>query len=219
MKKRNYINQQGQTLIETMVASLVLVMGIAAAVSLAVYGLGATSTITKQVVGVGLAREGIEAVKNMRDSNWLSGTLSTDCYDFYTANSDGANCYKDWQGARYYIGPGTYRLLFDSSSPESSYWQLFSENSDFGFQFSEEGGASGFYLGNGRGGSSEFYRKITISEDQITNVFDDPELGPRLKVRVDVWWTDKRCPVSSDVPDSNSCKVTLETYLTNWKNY
>ena len=218
MKINNYDKQQGQTLIETMVASLVLVMGISAAVGLAVYGLGATGTISKQLIGVGLAREGIEAVKNMRDTNWLTDTLSTDCYDFYTDNPDGANCYKNWRGSSYAISPGTYRLMFSAGSPENNYWELRSTESDFGFQYNESFNGSGFYEANGRD-DSDFRRMITITEETPLSAFQDSELGPRLKVTVDVWWKDKRCPDSSTPPDLKSCKVTLETYLTNWKNY
>jgi Tfp pilus assembly protein PilV len=54
--------QSGQTLIETLVAALVLVMGITAAVTLAIYGFTATEGINKQLIAVGLAREAMEAV-------------------------------------------------------------------------------------------------------------------------------------------------------------
>ncbi len=74
--------QNGQTLIETLVASFILVMGITAALTLATYSLGATNNIRQQTIGLGLAREGLEVVKNMRDTNWLRGTSSSDCYDF-----------------------------------------------------------------------------------------------------------------------------------------
>ena len=90
--------QAGQTLVETMVASLVLVLGIGAAVTLSIYGLGATSSVSKQLVAIGLAREGIEAVKNMRDTNWLRATMVTSCYNFYTGQSN-AGCYPDWLNA------------------------------------------------------------------------------------------------------------------------
>src|SRR4051812_47761986 len=87
---------KGQTLIETVAGIFILVMGITAAVSLAIYALGASTNITKQIIGTGLAREGVEAVKNMRDTNWLKLTsIDTNCYD-YTTGANSAKCYKDW---------------------------------------------------------------------------------------------------------------------------
>lgn len=93
------LNQSGQTLIETVVAVFVLVMGIVAALGLAIYALNASANISKQIVAVGLAREGVEAVRNMRDTNWLmlagDGDLKTDCYNFSTGIAD-APCYRCW---------------------------------------------------------------------------------------------------------------------------
>ena len=90
--------QTGQTLIETVAAIFILVMGITAAVGLAVYAFGNSTNITKQIVAVGLAREGVEAVKNMRDTNWLKLNLATDCHDFSDLtppNTNAGRCYKN----------------------------------------------------------------------------------------------------------------------------
>lgn len=88
--------QAGQTLIETVVAIFILVMGVTAAVGLAIYVLNASTNVTKQIIATGLAREGIEAVKNMRDTNWLKDTLDVDdCYNYITTNND-ADCYEQW---------------------------------------------------------------------------------------------------------------------------
>ncbi|QQS22787.1 prepilin-type N-terminal cleavage/methylation domain-containing protein [bacterium] len=219
-------NQRGQTLIETMVAALVLTMGISAAVGLAVYGLNATSGISKQLQATGLAREGMEAVKNMRDTNWLRTSLSTNCFDFYT-QTDAGNCYQGWlngAGGGYSIFPGgaisrTYRLGFNANSNnEHSYWELTQTNSGYGLDYDTSNLATGFFKPSADStGDSGFSRKITLTTEDFPPF--DQSTGPRVRVRVDVWWTDKRCPASADVPTSNSCLITLETYLTNWKNY
>lgn len=211
-------NQRGQTLIETLVAAMVLVMGISAAVGLATYGLAATTGVTKQLIAVGLAREGIEAVKNIRDSNWLSTQISNDCYDFYTISGPNniASCYRNWLNN---LSDGTYVLSIDGSTLDSqSYWRLQSSSGKYGLDYSNSNTLSGFYTpAFAAQGSSGYSRKITLSSDNFAPFNQD--LGPRLKVHVDVWWQDKRCPASDDVPASASCKVSLETYLTNWKNY
>ncbi len=227
MKITNLKIQQGQTLIETMVAAVVLVMGISAAVGLAIYGLGATTSVTKQLVATGLAREGIEAVKNMRDTNWLSTDISGNCYDFYTGTSI-ANCYPDWltgaSGNGYSIITNGSRdteeyfvLNFNADNQENQYWSLTPSNS-YGLDLDVNNPTQGAYKANGDDfGNSGFSRKITLSTQSFAPF--DQNLGPRLKVHVDVWWADKRCPRSAGVPTSSSCKISLETYLTNWKNY
>lgn len=209
------INQQGQTLIETLVAALVLVMGISAAVGLAIYGLQATSGVTKQLVAIGLAREGVEAVKNIRDSNWLSLKRQENCYDFYS-NTDTAMCYPDWLSG---IPMGSSTLVTNGVLESSGYWQLSpSSSSNYGLDYKPNGEGQLFYIPSGSEvGSSGFSRKITVTEDS-SQPFDQ-NTGSRVRVRVDVWWIDDRCEQSADVPTSSGCKITLETYLTNWKNY
>lgn len=64
-------SRRGETLIEVFVATMVLVVG-----ALAATRLFAVATINNQltkerVIATSLAREGIEAVRNIRDTNWL----------------------------------------------------------------------------------------------------------------------------------------------------
>lgn len=221
-------SEQGQTLIETMVASMVLIVGIGAAVGLAVYGLATTSSVTKQLIGVGLAREGIEAVKNMRDTNWLQDNLQTNCWNYYTQALDGS-CYPNWlNGGPYNINPGgtptTYALGFNAGAGEIYYWYWIQTNSRFGLNYTPNNPSEGLYSISGLGvpvssSTSGFARKITLTPENFAP-FDQATLGPRLKVTVDVWWKDKRCGDFTNIPPTiQSCKVTLETYLTNWKDY
>lgn len=227
LKKLVVSNQAGQTLVETMVAALVLVIGIGAAVSLAVYGLSATAGVSKQLIGVGLAREGIEAVKNMRDTNWLRSTLEPDCWNFYSLGDD-ARCYYTWlSGGSYNINPaGTtyYALGYDATNPEEAYWSLVPTNSRFGLDYNPEKPELGLYSTGGGTiavdqATSGFARKITLTTDNSFAPFNQ-STGPRLKVTVEVWWEGKRCPdLAVDPPNNLSCKVKLETYLTNWKDY
>lgn len=63
--------QQGQGLLEAVVATAIIVGGISGVIALAGNQLRASNITTQQVVAVNLAREGVELVKNIRDSNWL----------------------------------------------------------------------------------------------------------------------------------------------------
>jgi len=85
-------------MIETMVAVFILVTGVTAALGLAVYAYSASTNIVKQIIATGLAREGLEAVKNMRDTNWLQQTtIDTSCFNYLSLDQT-ANCYKNWLG-------------------------------------------------------------------------------------------------------------------------
>ena len=201
--------EQGQTLIETMVAIFILVMGITAALGLAIYSFNATSLVNKQVVGMGLAREGIEAVKNMRDTNWLKST------QFDSA----CNCYLNWQISYYNIKPtGNQTFTLDFNPLSSPHWQLNQQPSNFRLSY-DSTGTSGrlYYPSPGVNSGGDYFRRITLSENSASP-YDST--SPRLSVTSDVWWNDRKCPVATTYEASKpACRVRLQTYLTNWKNY
>lgn len=211
-------HQQGQTLIETLVAAFILVMGITAAVSLASYSLGISTNIKQRVVAIGLAREGIEVVKNMRDTNWLQDPISTNCFDFLSESFSGY-CYKGWLTAFYNIEPGgpdqPYVLTYTPGS--ISPWELVPDT-NFRLDFDPDPTSHGIYYFPGTTDNSNFFRKITIDQDTFSP-FDLDDLGARLKITSQVWWTGKGCPDAVDAVDGNPCMITLQTYLTNWRNF
>ena len=216
--------QQGQTLIETLVACFILVMGITSALALATYSLGATGNIKQQIIGMGLAREGIEVVKNMRDTNWLRGTLSSECHNFIE-NDNSSLCYLDWIQVDdgYNIsgegGTASYSLRFESKNLLP--WSLYRTNKEFGLSnVNGDRGIAQVYYNNADGATisqsdSGFARKISITEERAAPF--DQNTGPRLKISSQVWWSGKNCELTVDVNPDRSCSVTLETYLTNWR--
>jgi len=240
-------SQLGQTLIETMAAVFILTMGVTASVGLAVYAFSASTLVTKQIIGTGLAREGIEAVRNMRDTNWLQQTSLDNCYDF-TSSPIGqltAKCYSHWMGnggpPYYCINPTNnsglgscngngdtldyYILGFDSTNSGTGFWSLQKQDTQgnnvgkYGLDF-DPNGSSGFYVpGSNQNGSSAYYRKITITKLGDGPNFNQAGLGPKLFVQSQVWWTDKKCPRVVDYPGPGKCSTELDMFLTNWKNY
>lgn len=203
------LTQRGQTLVETMVAVFIMVMGITAALGLAIYSFNATSLVNKQVIGMGLAREGVEAVKNMRDTNWLKSAQ-------YNA---ACNCYTDWQTSYYNInvtGSQTFVLDFNPSNPV--YWQLTAQAGNFRLSHDPAAGNNRLYFPSSSGGTpGDFYRRITLAENASAPY---SSTSPRLEVTSDVWWNDKKCPLAATYEASRpACRVRLQTYLTNWKNY
>jgi type II secretory pathway pseudopilin PulG len=221
--------QDGQTLIETLVALFILVMGVTAAVGLAIYAFGSSTNVTKQVIATGLAREGVEAIRNMRDTNWMRDALSADCYNLTVIPpvSQNARCYKNWlnptSGINFNLQPPgdekTYALSFDPSS--GLFWQN-NVGNKWGLDFVSDASAmnfAGYYVPNTTSahGSSEYYRKITLTYDADTVPYN--YIQGLLKVKSQVWWTDKKCPRHEDWIDDGKCSVQIETSLTNWKNY
>ena len=242
------LGEAGQTLIETLAAIFILVMGITSAVGLAVYAFGSSATVTKQIIATGLAREGIEAVKNMRDTNWLAQTtMDTNCYNFASSTAMNANCYTHWlddtsaSSTIYCINPGTnsavcngntasttYALGFDSNVGNApNFWLLLPQNgtTNYGLNFNAaNSGTTGFYsvpTPSGvscSSGTAAYCRKIIITK--ITSApYNQATTGPMLQVQSQVWWLDKKCPKVNDWPGAGKCSVELDTYLTNWKNY
>lgn len=81
----------GFTLIELLIAISVFMIGIMGAFSLSLNNLNTAKENTQRVIAANLAREGLELVRNIRDSNWLareasvdsdSGTLEIEIYEW-----------------------------------------------------------------------------------------------------------------------------------------
>lgn len=233
----------GQTLIETMAAAFILVMGVSASVGLAIYALHSSGSVVKQIIATGLAREGLEAVRNMRDTNWLQQTtMDTNCYNF-ASNPVGqatANCYSHWLDQTFCINPtnnngncngngvgSQYYLGFDSSL--ANFWTISKNKNnelDYGLNFDpNNSGTTGFYSSAGgvgcdsNPGRSDYCRKIIITKINNVEPYNHDTNLVLLQVQSQVWWTDQNCPRVADFTPGMRCSVELDTYLTNWKNY
>jgi len=237
-------NQEGQTLIETVIAIFILTSGITAALGLAIFVFASSDKVTKQMIAVGLAREGIEAVKNMRDTNWLRQTsIDTDCYNPKTL-ANNAKCYKSWIEETFCIDPDnnngkacngsaiTQNYYLGLNPGIADYWVIskLKDSDNYGLDFDTNISGpnfKGFYPpSNSTNGSADFFRKIVITKDDgIAQYGSGPNnpfnknTGPRLKVQSQVWWTDKKCPKVLNWPGIGNCSVELQTYLTNWKDF
>lgn len=198
--------QSGQTLIETLVAIFVLVTGLISALSLAIYSYRSSDNTSKQVIAVALANEGIEGIKNYRDSNWLNDTLKTGG----TCNQIGANqsCYQNWLGS---LSQGTYAVDFNSTTNS---WVLSKNPSSYILNYDS---STNTYSTQGLGNPSLYSRKVDIVFETVSPYTTQ---HPRLNVTSSVWWRGRTCPSTTD-PSTlpPSCKIVLQIYLTNWKNY
>lgn len=206
--------QNGQSLIETIVAIFVLTTGLTSGLSLAIYAFGASANIVEQITATGLAREGIETIRRFRDSNWLAGTL-VDC-------ENGQKCYSAWLNQTYDIrgssGAGTvYRIIFNPDSTTSK-WTIIPSSPTDDYRL---------YLKNSLGISNDssaaaplnYFRKMEIIQQSTAAPYT--ATSPLLLVRSSVWWHGKNCPPVTYLnnPSDTPCKIVTEEYLTNWKNY
>ncbi len=199
--------QLGQTLIETLVAIFILVTGLVSALSLAVYSFQSSDNSSKQIVGTALARESVEGLKNIRDTNWLTDVIST-CADL----GAGQKCYSAWRGSgAQKLEAGTYAVDYSIGSSNV----LLTKNlTSYVLNYDP---STGLYSNGGAGVTSNYSRKVVISEDQTSPY---TALNPRLVISATVWWQGRKCLVTTDPATlSASCKVVLQSYLTNWKNY
>ncbi|MDQ5938518.1 MAG: hypothetical protein QG642_208 [Patescibacteria group bacterium] len=77
-KKNSNIFLTGFTLIELLIAISVFMIGIMGAFSLSLNNLNTAKENSQRVIAANLAREGLELVRNIRDSNWLAREANVD---------------------------------------------------------------------------------------------------------------------------------------------
>ena len=70
---RLFLNNRGQRLLEAIFAIGLLLIAVSAVLGLAIANSAGQSASELQLVANNLAREGIEVVRNARDTNWLAG--------------------------------------------------------------------------------------------------------------------------------------------------
>ncbi|KKP90753.1 MAG: hypothetical protein UR94_C0023G0003 [Parcubacteria group bacterium GW2011_GWA2_36_10] len=71
--------QAGFTLLEMLIALSVISVGVMAAFTLSTANLNTAKANYSRVLAANLAREGLEAVRNIRDTNWLKIQANADC--------------------------------------------------------------------------------------------------------------------------------------------
>ncbi|OGE86149.1 MAG: hypothetical protein A3J48_02300 [Candidatus Doudnabacteria bacterium RIFCSPHIGHO2_02_FULL_46_11] len=218
---------RGITLIETIVAIFIFTTGIVSIVVTTIYTFTAQDKLVFKMTALGLAREGTEVVRSVRDGQWISLSVANGGPDYCGNDDPGGSdlapeqyCYKNWLD--WYnaltdtclpVGCKQIQAVFD---PEFSSWSLDSALPDYPLYLQ----ADGSYLTGDPGGVQPFYyRKIKITQNS-----NEPYTtqNPELSVVSTVAWVGRGCavPPGGD-PESavDTCKVVVEDRLTNWKNY
>ncbi|XOU94480.1 MAG: type IV pilus modification PilV family protein [Candidatus Kerfeldbacteria bacterium] len=71
MLKKIIKNESGQSLMEMLIAIFILILALTATIVLIVTSINAARDSMNKLVATNLSREGIEIVRNIRDSNWI----------------------------------------------------------------------------------------------------------------------------------------------------
>jgi type II secretory pathway pseudopilin PulG len=191
MLKNIFKNQSGVTLIESLVAMFIMVVGLVALITLALSSLYRARVSKEQIVATTLVREGIEIVRAVRDTGWLG---DINCWD---EDPDG--------GVVEVCGltDGLYALDYEDASGLPS---TISSDEIEDFAFATETGSilkkdiTGFY--NTSSGDNTIYRRVIQIEDSSS----DLEYQAK-RVRCKVYWQSQKHEFS----------VESETILTNWR--
>lgn len=211
--------EAGQTLIETIIAIFLLTTALSGGLALAIYAFSTSSKNFNQIVATNLAREGIEVMRMMRDSNWLAANASGASFDLQPCPGQpmlNKLCYPlALNGPNFNINPQNNQAVsrgINFASITRS-WDLINDY----FLFIQPDGS---FARTSTGLNNWIYsRKITISF--ITNGEYSPQY-PGVVIRSIVGWIGKGCtpmdPTTGD-PEVTNCKIVAEEHLTNWKDY
>lgn len=186
----------GFTMMEVLIAIFVFLVGIIGVVALlqqiTVYAAVSSSKLTANY----LSQEGLEIVRNIRDTNWLQSRTATSI-----AWDDGIPNPENNYQVDYTTTTLADTATEDCSPPQPPYnCQLYSGNGDF-----LKLNTDGFY-NYSLGTNTKFKRKITISgKTDLTNPSDGT--FDMFTVTVVVEWQDK----------GKTYQVSSKEYLYNWR--
>jgi hypothetical protein len=211
--------QRGQSLIETIAAIFILTSTLAAGIGLTIYAHTNTRISQNEIVASNLAREGVEVVRAMRDSNWLASDAKGGQWDLQACSDIGGRlCYpRVTQQAppytHYNLSSGNHRLIFNSSDQS---WTLGNPpNYDLYLQ------ADGTYA-HTINGVSTFARMIDITFNSAAP-YTNQNSNQEMIVKSVVAWRGKGCTAFTTNQDlltlSTPCKIVAEEHMTNWKDY
>lgn len=114
MQRRILRRQRGESLLEIIIAVAILATIMTSVFALLIRGSATNVNVTNRVVAINIASEGIEAVRNIRDTNWLkySGDRRGKwlCYDTVAVPNA---CETD---ATSLISAGTYLVEFNEAN-------------------------------------------------------------------------------------------------------
>ncbi len=177
---------QGNTIVETLIAVGVISVGLIGVISLVVGAVSASSKSKNVIVANNLAREGIEVVRSLRDSNWLNKGVAYDDGILPPDLNDNGSVYcrnlfepdlNQWSLEKFAEGAAP-KDLFDDK------YQLYFSDSDY------------YHYDGIENNQTEYWRVIIITKNSSSE----------FKIVSKVGWYE----------DGKQKQVDLEDVLTNW---
>lgn len=217
-RKINY--QAGQSLIETIVAIFILTTSLTAGLTLSIYAFSSAAVSQHEIIASNLAREAIDVVRAMRDSNWLASDVKEAAWGLRSCpDIDDRNCYpRSYQKVppynNYDLSAGNQRAVFDSAS---KIWSLDNTNN-----YNLYVQADGTYTPSSTGAVPVFARMINISFNS-SSPYTGQNSNQEMIVKSVVAWRGQKCTAFNSNQNlltlSTPCKVVVEEHMTNWKDY
>lgn len=213
MKIRNFIkNRRGFTLNEVMIGMMILSIAIVAATNLLTSLINANKTNVSTLQAYYLAQEGIEAVRNMRDTNWMHNVNFAGDNNVYPVLSPG-NSYaifvkkegwRSWGGesASAFHAAVPWEVVYEG---EISDVEANPYNSSMKLEISDvDEGRFGITKG-----PAEFYRHVNVFSyfDEEKCIEEQDECDDFIRIEVVVNWMD----------GASERELKLDTVLSDWK--
>lgn len=199
-------SQRGNSIIEVMVVIIILTIGITGAYNIISSGQKLSSTTENRIKAINIAREGLEAVENIRDTNWIK--FSSDYNNCWKVKNYDITCIgnsgKEYASGSYIlVQSGTLWTLSGTITPSGTYATYIGQ-----FPIFLDTNSLPISSGNNIKCSStktSDCRTIFTRELQISHPDND-----HIKVNSIVTWLDSSLT-------SGPHSINLETVLTNWK--
>jgi type II secretory pathway pseudopilin PulG len=195
LKQNSLKNQSGQTLIETIVAIFILTMALISGLSLAIFASQASTDSRDKIIATNLAREGLEVVRMLRDTNWLSAQDLASVDDLFETNggcsfgggsANNRPCYPEAFDEPYDIQTSNtlqnYRVVFNPSSPTGTGfdWDILNGSENYLLCVWDDGSYR-HNLPNGTGCTPDvgrFARRITVARGNISSPYTSDSNSP-----------------------------------------
>ena len=189
----NETMKNGFTLLEVIIAVSLITTGITGVFILINKTIGLMSDSPSRLIAAYLAQEGIEIVRNIRDTNWIEGN---DWDGDIICDSPPCERQVDYTTNALFDDPATTDPDENECSPAAAGYNCNTYSASY---LQLESSGSGFYNYTS-GDSTKFKRKIEIDGEDLDG--DSDNGYEKLKVTVVVSWVEKRKSYSFSVQEN-----------------
>ncbi len=212
------IKNHGESLVESLVSIGVLSLVLVVSFTLLNRGISTNISVKNKIIAINIAREGIEGVRNIRDTNWLkySGNLRNKwlCLDEISGNSLNS-CSKNIEDKKYILdfntnfqrfllkeatNQGQNKLNLNENTTNFSEYKLYRDKNNNRYTHQE--------IDNSE---TIFYRQLILTPEKVHNCgsVNFCVENTRLKVSSRVQWKEKEGMVGT---------IVMESYLYDFFN-